>query len=180
MSTIHAARQRTAEQVEHHRRRGTGHLRQREHLTFGERVADRVATTMGSWRFIILQSGILVVWIVLNVTQALFRAFDPYPFILMNLALSMQAAYAAPVIMMSQNRQAAKDRDQAELDLRTNLQAEAIIEQVHGNVEDLRLKQWAELLQIQEHQIALLRQVLAGAVPDPDHPTPPGHGGTPA
>ena len=79
------------------------------HLTVGQRIADTVAANMGSWRFIIIQSAILVVWIILNVT-AYIQQWDPYPFILLNLALSFQAAYAAPFIMMSQNRQQDIDR----------------------------------------------------------------------
>lgn len=89
----------------HHTRRAAIHDRR----TTGERVADGVARTMGSWRFIIIQSAILVAWMALNLT-AWVRHWDPYPFILLNLALSTQAAYAAPVIMMSQNRQAQQDR----------------------------------------------------------------------
>jgi uncharacterized membrane protein len=88
-------------------------------LTVGQRIADAVAGTMGSWPFIMVQSALLAVWIVLNVTEIVFRAWDPYPFILLNLMLSFQAAYAAPFIMMSQNRQSAKDRLHAELDLQT-------------------------------------------------------------
>jgi uncharacterized membrane protein len=126
-------------------------------LTFGQRVADGVAAIMGSWRFIILQSVILAAWIVLNVTELVWRAWDPYPFILLNLLLSFQAAYAAPIIMMSQNRQAAKDRLQADLDLQTDLKAETLIEELHGSVEDLRLRQWQELLAIQQRQIDLLQ-----------------------
>ena len=128
-----------------------------ESLTFGQRVADRVAATMGSWRFIILQSVVLAMWIALNVTELLWRPWDPYPFILLNLMLSFQAAYAAPIIMMSQNRQAAKDRLQAELDLQTDLKAETLIEELHGSVEELRLRQWTELLAIQQRQIDLLQ-----------------------
>src|SRR6266851_7342597 len=86
-----------------------------ERLTRGQRVADRVATGMGSWRFIIIQSVIVVVWIISNI-WLLTHPFDPYPLILLNLLFSTQAAYAAPVIMMSQNRQAAKDRLTAESD----------------------------------------------------------------
>jgi uncharacterized membrane protein len=88
-------------------------------LTLGQRVADGVATTMGSWHFIIVQSVLLAIWLALNITELIFHAWDPYPFILLNLALSFQAAYAAPIIMMSQNRQSAKDRLQAEQDLNT-------------------------------------------------------------
>lgn len=94
-----------------------------ERLTVGERSADRVAATMGSWRFILAQTAILSVWVALNVA-AWVRHWDPYPFILMNLVLSMQAAYAAPIIMMSQNRQAARDRLEAHNDFTTNVKAE--------------------------------------------------------
>jgi CRP/FNR family cyclic AMP-dependent transcriptional regulator len=94
-----------------------------EQMTLGQRVADKVADTIGSWRFIITQSIILIVWIILNVT-AWINSWDPYPFILLNLALSFQAAYSGPVIMMSQNRQSAKDRIAAEIDHQVNTKAE--------------------------------------------------------
>ena len=115
---------------------------------------------MGSWRFIIVQSLLLAIWIVLNITELIFRAWDPYPFILLNLALSFQAAYAAPIIMMSQNRQSAKDRMQADQDLNTDLKAELLIEELHGSVDELRLEKWADLLKIQQHQIELLQRVI--------------------
>ena len=129
-------------------------------LTPGQRIADGVAATMGSWRFIIIQSIFLAVWILLNITELVFRAWDPYPFILLNLMLSFQAAYAAPIIMMSQNRQASKDRLQAELDLNTDLKAEALIEELHGSIDDMRLQKWAELLLIQQQQIEMLQRVI--------------------
>ncbi len=132
-------------------------------LTVGQRIADAVAATMGSWPFILVQSALLAVWIALNVTVVIFRAWDPYPFILLNLLLSFQAAYAAPFIMMSQNRQSAKDRLSAELDLQTNLKAETLIEELHGGLDDLRLQKWGELLAIQQQQIDLLRSVLQRA-----------------
>ena len=94
-----------------------------EQLTFGQRIADTVADTMGSWPFIIVQSSLLAAWISLNAT-AWINHWDPYPFILLNLMLSFQAAYAAPFIMMSQNRQAAKDRIAAEIDHQVNQKAE--------------------------------------------------------
>jgi uncharacterized membrane protein len=94
-----------------------------EQLTVGQRVADKVADTIGSWPFIITQSIILVVWIALNIT-AWINHWDPYPFILLNLMLSFQAAYAGPVIMMSQNRQSSKDRLAAEIDHEVNTKAE--------------------------------------------------------
>src|SRR4051812_42046444 len=89
-------------------------------LTTGQKIADTVASTMGSWRFIIIQTTILFFWIVLNVT-AYVQRWDPYPFILLNLALSFQAAYAAPFIMMSQNRQQDIDRRAAECDYQINI-----------------------------------------------------------
>ncbi len=107
-----------------------------EQLTLGQRIADFVAATMGSWRFIIFQSTVLIVWIMLNVT-AWIRHWDPYPFILLNLALSFQAAYAAPFIMMSQNRQAAKDRLANDVDHEVNAKAEFEIGLLLRRVDDL-------------------------------------------
>jgi uncharacterized membrane protein len=105
-----------------------------EKLTTGERIADKLAAVMGSWPFIIVQSVLLVIWIALNVA-AYIHHWDPYPFILLNLALSFQAAYAAPVIMMSQNRQAAKDRLMAEQDYEVNLKAEDELKSIMMHLE---------------------------------------------
>ena len=99
-------------------------------MTFGQRVADRVANVVGGWPFIITQSILLVLWIASNiylVTHYRDKAFDPYPFILLNLALSFQAAYTGPIVMMSQNRQNEKDRHAAQSDFECNLKAEAEI-----------------------------------------------------
>ena len=106
-------------------------------LTFGQRIADTVAATMGSWTFIVIQSAILAVWIALNIT-AYVKRWDPYPFILLNLALSFQAAYAAPFIMMSQNRQQDIDRKAAENDHQINIKAELEIELLHQKLDQLR------------------------------------------
>ena len=106
-------------------------------LSRGQRIADAVARTMGSWRFIIIQSTLLAAWVTLNVT-AWRSHWDPYPFILLNLALSFQAAYAAPFIMMSQNRQQEIDRNSAESDHQVNLKAELEIELVHKKLNELR------------------------------------------
>ncbi|MDR3494467.1 MAG: DUF1003 domain-containing protein [Ancalomicrobiaceae bacterium] len=106
-------------------------------LTLGQKVADVVAAGMGSWKFIIIQSLILLVWIALNLT-AYAERWDPYPFILLNLVLSFQAAYAAPVIMMSQNRQQDIDRRAAEEDHRINIKAELEIELLHQKLDQLR------------------------------------------
>jgi uncharacterized membrane protein len=102
---------------------------------------------MGSWNFIIIQSLLLLVWIVLNVT-AYVQNWDPYPFILLNLALSFQAAYAAPFIMMSQNRQAAIDRAAAQTDYSINAKAELEIELLHQKLDLLRETEVSELIQI--------------------------------
>jgi len=107
-----------------------------ESLTLGQRIADGVAATMGSWRFIITQSIVLLFWIGLNITGWI-KHWDPYPFILLNLALSFQAAYAAPIIMMSQNRQADKDRLAAEIDHKVNTKAELEIGLLLNRLDDL-------------------------------------------
>ena len=109
-------------------------------LTAGQRIADTVAATMGSWRFIIIQSTILLFWIALNIT-AWMQHWDPYPFILLNLALSFQAAYAAPFIMMSQNRQQDVDRKVAAPDYQINIKAELEIELLHQKLDELREKE---------------------------------------
>ena len=109
-------------------------------LTIGQKVADTVAAGMGSWNFIIIQSLLLMVWIILNVT-AFVQKWDPYPFILLNLALSFQAAYAAPFIMMAQNRQQDIDRKEAENDYQINIKAELEIELLHQKIDELREKE---------------------------------------
>ncbi|MCC7118675.1 MAG: DUF1003 domain-containing protein [Anaerolineales bacterium] len=131
-------------------------------LTYGQRVADKVAAFGGSWTFIILFTSLLLLWIITN-TFVLARyndAFDPYPYILLNLILSMLAALQAPVIMMSQNRQAAKDRLDAAHDYEVNLKAELEIEKLHHKLDELREKQWLELVEMQQEQIRLLTKLL--------------------
>jgi uncharacterized membrane protein len=113
------------------------HAAPENQLTVGQHIADFVASTMGSWRFIIIQSLVLFTWIVLNVT-AYIEKWDPYPFILLNLLLSSQAAYAAPFIMMSQNRQQDIDRKAAESDYKINIKAELEIELLHQKLDELR------------------------------------------
>jgi uncharacterized membrane protein len=134
--------------------------------SLGDRIADRVAAVMGSWNFIIIQSVILVVWIILNVT-AFVQQWDPYPFILLNLALSFQAAYAAPVIMMSQNRQAAIDRAAAMTDYKINAKAELEIELLHQKLDLLRETEVSELIQIiRRLEARLPAQTVAEAITD--------------
>ena len=124
-------------------------------LTAGERLADRFAEVIGSWRFILIQSTMLVIWILLNLTAYVYR-WDPYPFILLNLALSFQAAYAAPIIMMSQNRKAEKDHLQAKNDYEVNLKAELEIMQLHEKFNGLR----DELVGLQQQQIEMLERLV--------------------
>ena len=128
-------------------------------LTFGQRLADAVAEYAGSWRFIGFFSGAVVVWILLNALVLVRRSFDPYPFILLNLILSCVAALQAPVIMMSQNRQEAKDRLRSEYDYRVNLKAELEIRQLHEKMDHLLMTQWQRLLEIQHLQMELIGDI---------------------
>ncbi len=114
---------------------------------FGARIADGVAAMVGSWPFIIVQSVLLLAWMTLNVT-AWINHWDPYPFILLNLALSFQAAYAAPFIMMSQNRQSDIDRLAAKRDYEINIKAELEIELLHSKIDLMRQKEISELLEV--------------------------------
>ncbi|MFY8115406.1 MAG: DUF1003 domain-containing protein [Rhabdaerophilum sp.] len=124
---------------------------------FGERVADKVAALVGSWRFIIIQSVILALWILANIV-AYWQHWDPYPFILLNLVLSFQAAYTAPIIMMSQNRQAQIDRKEAENDYRVNVKAELEIELLHEKIDALREQEILRLITTIEHLSARLER----------------------
>jgi uncharacterized membrane protein len=126
-------------------------------LTPGQRIADMVAATMGSWRFIVIQSALLVLWVTLNIT-AYVHHWDPYPFILLNLALSFQAAYAAPFIMMSQNRQQDVDRREAANDYRINVKAELEIELLHEKIDQLRENEVLALTQAVQSLTTLLRK----------------------
>jgi uncharacterized membrane protein len=126
--------------------------------TFGERLADRVAAVGGSWGFIIAFAVILVTWMGWNqATRGHALAFDPYPFIFLNLMLSMLAAIQAPVIMMSQNRAAARDREAAAHDYVVNLRAELEIMHLHDKLDALRDKQMIEMLEKQNEAISLLK-----------------------
>ena len=116
-------------------------------LTVGDHIADSVAATVGSWRFIITQSLVLLAWMTLNVT-AWVQSWDPYPFILLNLVLSFQAAYAAPFIMMSQNRQSAIDRAEAHHDYDINMKAELEIELLHQKIDLMRETEIVELTRL--------------------------------
>lgn len=115
-----------------------------QQLSFGERVADRVAAFGGSWSFIIIFSVVIVLWVIAN-AWLLTRPADPYPFVFLNLILSMLAAIQAPVIMMSQNRQAAKDRLEAAHDYEVNLKAELEILSLHEKIDDIRVRQLEDI-----------------------------------
>jgi uncharacterized membrane protein len=133
-----------------------------ESLTLGQKLADRIAVFGGSWTFIIIFLSLLLLWVVLN-TVLLTRVgkpFDPYPYIFLNLILSMLAALQAPVIMMSQNRHAAKDRLAAEHDYEVNLKSELEILALHRKLDALREEQWVELVAMQREQIELLTKLL--------------------
>ena len=130
-------------------------------MTFGERIADKVAQFGGSWRFIGIFAVIIIVWMGINTFLIAQHPFDPYPYILLNLVLSTLAAIQAPVIMMSQNRQAHKDRMQANQDYEINLMAEIEIRDLHDKLDSLRFKQWHELWHIQKRQIELLEHLCA-------------------
>ena len=134
-----------------------------EKLTFGQWLADRVAAFGGSWTFILIFGFILLVWIGLNSFILLHRGetFDPYPYILLNLMLSMVAALQAPVIMMSQNRQTEKDRLDAAHDYEVNLKAELEIMSLHEKVDSLREQQWRDWIELQQEQIRLLMTLLS-------------------
>lgn len=130
-----------------------------EAATIGERIADRLASFGGSWTFLITFGLILCVWITLNSIALFQKPFDPFPFILLNLVLSCLAAIQAPVIMMSQNRQEARDRLRAEHDYRVNLKAELEIRHLHTKLDMLLSHQWQRLLEIQQIQTELIQQL---------------------
>lgn len=130
-------------------------------LTFGQRVADRVADFGGSWTFIISFCFFILVWICLNVYWFANKGFDPYPFILLNLILSCIAALQAPVIMMSQNRQEEKDRERARNDYMINLKSELEIRMLHEKLDHLMLHQQQELIEIQKVQIEMMNDILS-------------------
>lgn len=134
--------------------------------TLGERVADRVASFGGSWRFIGLFALIIVVWMIINARSR--TPYDPYPFILLNLVLSCLAALQAPIIMMSQNRQAARDRLEAQHDYQVNLIAEEQVLEIHRKLDEMRAMQIAELVTLQRRQMELLEVIQAAGKPGGD------------
>lgn len=160
IDSLHAAERRVVEAVAQ-RQRVTQNLNRvfDAQLTVGQRLADRVAAFGGSWPFIIIFGGVLLVWVGLNTFLLRARAFDPYPYILLNLVLSMLAAIQAPIIMMSQNRQAAKDRLDAQQDYQINLKAELEIIALHEKLDELRARKWEELMALQRQQLEHLARL---------------------
>jgi uncharacterized membrane protein len=128
---------------------------------FGDRLADKIAAFGGSWKFIIIFMAVLLIWILINTWLLLSKPFDPYPFILLNLILSCIAAVQAPVIMMSQNRQEAKDRLQSENDYVVNLKSELEIRLLHEKIDHLLMKHWNSLMEIQQFQTEIMEEILS-------------------
>jgi uncharacterized membrane protein len=116
-------------------------------ISNGDRVSDSVAATVGSWKFIIIQSALLICWMIYNIYAA-SKAWDPYPFILLNLVLSFQAAFTAPIIMMSQNRQSIVDRKKAEADYHINVKAEKEVALLHAKIDALKETEIKDLIAI--------------------------------
>ncbi|MHA6247923.1 DUF1003 domain-containing protein [Pontibacter sp. CAU 1760] len=130
-----------------------------ENVPLGDRMADHIARFGGSWRFILIFFGFLLLWMIVNVIFLSTRPFDPYPFILLNLILSCLAAIQAPIIMMSQNRKEAKDRQRSEHDYKVNLKAELEIRLLHEKIDHLIVHQNQYLMEIQQIQLDLLEEI---------------------
>jgi len=130
-----------------------------KNLSYGDRLSDKIAAFGGSWAFILSFGGVLLGWIVINSIALFSKPFDPYPFILLNLILSTLAALQAPIIMMSQNRQEAKDRLRAEHDYAVNLKAEVEVRTLHTKLDQLITRQWHRLLEIQQLQVNMIEDL---------------------
>ena len=135
-------------------------------ITFGQKIADKVASFGGSWTFIIAFGIFILIWIGSNIYFLANKGFDPYPFILLNLILSCLAALQAPVIMMSQNRQEEKDRERAKNDYMINLKSELEIRMLHEKLDHLMLHQQQELIEIQKVQIEMMNDILVNLKAD--------------
>src|SRR3954451_18278589 len=131
-----------------------------EKLTPGQKLADKVANFGGSWKFILIFCSFLICWMIVNVIILSTKAFDPYPFILLNLILSSIAALQAPIIMMSQNRQEEKDREHAKNDYMINLKSEMEIRLLHEKIDHLIVNQQEKLMEIQQIQVDMMNDIL--------------------
>ncbi|MDP5106778.1 MAG: DUF1003 domain-containing protein [Polaribacter sp.] len=129
-------------------------------FTYGQRLADKIASFGGSWKFIIIFGLFILIWIFSNIVFLVNKGFDPYPFILLNLILSCLAALQAPVIMMSQNRQEEKDRERAKQDYMVNLKSELEIRMLHEKIDHLIIHQQQELLNIQQVQVEMMQDIM--------------------
>ena len=129
-------------------------------LTYGQKLADKIADFGGSWKFIIIFGVFILIWMTINVIFLANKAFDPYPFILLNLILSCLAALQAPVIMMSQNRQEEKDRERSKQDYMVNLKSELEIRMLHEKLDHLIIHQQQELLNIQQVQVEMMEDIM--------------------
>lgn len=125
----------------------TWHQKHTETFSFGQRLADSVANGMGSWKFIIIQTILVVLWMILNFVGFMYH-WDVYPFILLNLLFSTQAAYAAPIIMMAQNRQSERDRHQADQDYKTNVEAKLEIEQLTMRLNTIEIEKLDKIIEM--------------------------------
>ncbi|MEO8885320.1 MAG: DUF1003 domain-containing protein [Mucilaginibacter sp.] len=125
----------------------TWHQKHKDESSFGQHLADSVASNMGSWRFIIIQTAIVAVWMIANVVGFIYH-WDVYPFILLNLLFSTQAAYAAPIIMMAQNRQNERDRHHADQDYKTNVEAKKEIEELLQKLNSIEIEKLDKILEL--------------------------------
>ncbi len=130
-----------------------------EQLTFGQKLSDKLANFGGSWKFIMIFFAIIIIWMVVNSVSLIGKSFDPYPYILLNLILSCLAAVQAPIIMMSQNRQEAKDRLRSRNDYIVNLKAELEIKSLNEKIENLLVYQWQRLMEIQKIQTDIMNEL---------------------
>ncbi|MCA9832983.1 MAG: DUF1003 domain-containing protein [Thermomicrobiales bacterium] len=164
MSEGHPRQQRRLREIERIRGLVTGHPEgshrsaaqvEQAGMTRGQHLADRITEVLGSWKFIIVQSSLLLLWLIIN-TLGWIHHWDPYPFILLNLALSFQAAFTAPIIMMSQNRQADRDRVASELDFEVNRNAAKEVDEIQAKLDGLTSQQLQTLLDnLEEHRVLL-------------------------
>ena len=139
------------EETKKETKEATWHDAHRNNLTYGERLADTVANIMGSWQFIIYQTLIVMLWLGLNVIGFVYH-FDPFPFIFLNLVLSLMSTYSAPVIMMAQNRQGARDREQATRDYETNLEAKREIEDIQKKLSSIEIEKLDKIISLLENK----------------------------
>ena len=137
----------------------------KDQLAFGQRLADTVAAAVGSWTFIIVQTAFVVVWIVFNTVELVTHKWDPYPFIMLNLLFSTQAAYSSPIIMMSQNRSSERDRFQADADFKTNLESKKDIEDLQIQLSHIDENMQFQLSRIENEKLDRILAILA----EPDH-----------